>query len=100
MSSLSFSDALRSPRGVRFEGQKIHGAHTDLLFSPGTHSFRLVCPSALEAPASRTVRLCGGDTEGGMEGEAVALPGRWSGARGAVRRRERFALHLGRPATL
>src|SRR6266511_3227430 len=43
---------------------------------PGTHSFGVVCRSAVEAPAW------------------------WSGARGAVRCRERLALHLGRPATL
>src|SRR6266511_4382806 len=57
-------------------------------------------PSAFEAPASRAVRFRGGDPERGVEGEEVQLPRRRSGARGAERRGERVALHLGRPPTL
>src|SRR6266540_5080388 len=56
-------------------------------------------PSAFEAPASRAVRFRGGDPERGVEGEEVQLPRRRSGARGAERRGERVALHLGRPPT-
>src|SRR6266498_222571 len=56
--------------------------------------------SALEAPAGRAVRLRRGDAEGNMEGEAIELPGRRSGARSAERSRERLAFHLGRPSTL
>src|SRR6266545_7450754 len=56
--------------------------------------------SAVEPPACRAVRLCGGDPEGGAEGEAVELPRRRTGAWGTERRRERVALHLRRPPTL
>src|SRR4051812_34775531 len=56
-------------------------------------------PSAVESPACRTVRLCGGDPEGGVEGEAVELPGWRPGARGAERRGEGISLHLRGPAT-
>src|SRR6266487_1672311 len=58
--------------------------------------FRAACPSALEAPACRAIWLRRGDAESGVEGEAVKLPGRRPGARGAERCREGFALHLGR----
>src|SRR5262245_55748803 len=55
--------------------------------------------SAIEAPACRTIRLAGGDAKGGVEGEAVDMPGRRPGARGAERCCEGITLHLGRPAT-
>src|SRR5438093_13285308 len=62
--------------------------------------FRAADPSAVEAPAGRAVWLRRGDAEAGVEGEAVELPGRRPGTRGAERRREGLALHLRRPATL
>src|SRR5205823_979852 len=51
----------------------------------------------LEAPARRAVRLRGRDAEGGMEREAVELPGRRPGARRAERGGERVLADLGRP---
>jgi hypothetical protein len=32
-------------------------------------------PSAFKVPAGRAIRLCGGDAEGSVDGEAVELPG-------------------------
>src|SRR5262245_58568435 len=56
--------------------------------------------SAVESPACGTIRLCCSNPEGGVKREAVDVPGWWSGARGAVRCRERLALHLCRPPAL
>src|SRR5919199_2259505 len=55
---------------------------------------------AVEPPARRAVRLLAGDPEGGVEREAVEVPGRWAGARCAVGGRERVALDLRRPPLL
>ena len=46
----------------------------------------------LESPARRAVRLGRGVPDGGVESEAVEVPGRRAGARGAVRGREGVAL--------
>ena len=54
----------------------------------------------LESPARRAVRLGRGVPDGGVESEAVEVPGRRAGARGAVRGREGVALDLHRPAAL
>src|SRR5687768_11909 len=53
--------------------------------------------SAVEPPPRRAVRLLAGDPEGGVEPEAVEVPGRRPGARRAVRGRECVALDLRRP---
>ena len=46
------------------------------------------------------MRLGRADAEDGVEGEAVEVPRRRPGARRAVRRRERVALDLHRPAAI
>jgi len=52
----------------------------------------------LESPERRAVRLGCGVPDGGVESEAVEVPRRRAGARGAERAREGVALHLHRPA--
>ena len=54
--------------------------------------------SAGEAPPGGTVRFGGGDADGGVECEAVQMPGRRSGARRAEWGGERVVLDLRRPA--
>src|ERR671933_1492871 len=51
-------------------------------------------------PACRPVRLLAGDAEGGVEREAVEVPGRWPGTRRAVGSHKRVALDLRRPPLL
>jgi hypothetical protein len=51
-----------------------------------------------EAPASGAVGFGGGNADGGVQREAVQVPG-WRARAGRVERgRERVAVHLGRPA--
>src|SRR5215204_5067392 len=73
-------------------------AFTEFAETPWPHGARM--PLTLEPPAGRAVRLDGGDTEDRVEGEAVEVPGRWSRARSAVRRREHLALHFRWPPAL
>src|SRR5579884_74756 len=56
--------------------------------------------SAVEPPARRAVWLLTSDPEGDMECAAIAVPGRWSGARRAIRGGARVALDCGRPPLL
>ena len=56
--------------------------------------------SAVEPPARGAVRLLAGNAKDGAVGEAVQVPGRRSGARGAVRCRERVPLRLRRPSVV
>src|SRR5215212_8010336 len=73
-------------------------AFTEFAETPWPHGARMLL--ALETPAGRAVRLDSCDTEDRVEGEAVEVPGRWSGTGSAVRRRERLALHFRRPPAL
>src|SRR5579864_7073146 len=55
------------------------------------------CWSPVESPACGAIRLRSGDPNGGVKREAIQVPGRRTGARGTIRRRERVTLHFCRP---
>src|SRR5215207_11714828 len=88
--------ALEHPTLIHPQSPRLHA--TPPLLSPTGEGGKGVRDS--KPPASRPVRLYGGDTKHRVEGEPVEVPGRWSRARRAVRRRERLALHFRWPATL
>src|SRR5215207_975790 len=88
--------ALEHPTLIHPQSPRLHA--TPPLLSPTGEGGKGVRDS--KPPASRPVRLDGGDTEDRVESEPVEVPGRWSRARRAVRRRERLALHFRWPATL